>query len=269
MPQPSSVANRVLDEVGITKIEDLALLDLIAWERGALVQYRNLSGVEARVAVIGERAIITVSHTVEDDRRRRFSIAHELGHLEMHRTESSLALCTGEDLDNWRTRRSAANREQEANEFASALLLPERFFSPLCKKKEPSLELVAELADTFEVSLTATALRYLAFCNEACAVVFSRDGDIRWFQGSRDFEDIGVFINTSSPLDRSSYASLFFRGDHIPSVRHRVYASTWFVPGKYHPDAMIYEQSWPMTKYNAVLTLLWVADVIEDEEDIW
>jgi hypothetical protein len=28
----------------------------------------------------------------------------------------------------------------------------------------------------------------------------------------------------------------------------------------------IYEQSWPMPKYDAVLTLLWIFDVIDDEE---
>jgi len=109
-----------------------------------------------------------------DPRRRRFSIAHELGHLEMHRLQSRLALCTGEDIDDWRGRRASAHREQDANEFAAALLLPERFLGPLCTHKAPSLELVAELADTFEVSLTATALRYLHFCNEACAVVFEK-----------------------------------------------------------------------------------------------
>ena len=81
-------------------------------------------------------------------------------------------------------------QEQEANQFAAALLLPERFFKPLCRKKEPSLDLMADLADSFDVSLTATALRYLQFCNEACAVVFSRDGIIQWFRGSKYFDPL-------------------------------------------------------------------------------
>ena len=186
--------------------------------------------------------------------------------LEMHRINSSLALCTGEDIDDWRSRRASVTREQEANEFASALLLPERFFSPLCRRTEPSLDLIAELADNFQVSLTATALRYVHFCTEPCAIVFSQNGIVKWFQGSKDFEDLGVFIDVSSRLDRSSYASLFFQGDSIPSTRQRIYASSWFASGRYRNDAFIYEQSWPMPKYNAVLTLLWVFVDIEDEE---
>lgn len=266
MPHPRSAAERVLNEVGVVHQEDLKFLECIAWERKALVQYEHLDGAEARIAVVGERAIITISTAIKDSRRRRFSIAHELGHLEMHRMDSSLTLCTGEDINDWRSRRARTNREQEANEFASALLLPERFFAPLCKKEEPSLDLVNELADTFEVSLTATALRYLDFCNEACAVVLSQNGGIKWFRGSKDFEDLGVFIDTPSPLDRSSYASLFFRGDALPPARNRVYASAWFVPGRYKHDAAIYEQSWPMPTYNAVITLLWIYDDIEEDD---
>lgn len=266
MPLPYAAAERVLNEVGVMHQADLGLLELIAWERKALVQYKHLDGAEARLAVVGQKAIITISTTIEDPYRRRFSIAHELGHLEMHRIQSSIALCTGEDIDDWRARRARANREQEANAFASALLLPERFFGPLCRQQEPSLDRIAELAKAFQVSLTATALRYMDFCTEPCAIVFSQNGTIKWFQGSKDFEDLRVFIDVPSRLDRSSYASLFFQGDSIPSTRHRVYASSWFTSGRYRHDASIYEQSWPMPKYNAVLTLLWVFDVIEDED---
>src|SRR5262245_8157075 len=266
MPHPRTAAERVLNEVGVMHQEDLRFLELIAWERNALVQDKQLDGAAARLVVVGQRAIITVSTKIEGPYRRRFSIAHELGHLEMHRVNSSLALCTGEDIDDWRSRRASANREQEANEFASALLLPERFFGPLCRKKEPSLDFIAELSKTFQVSLTATARRYIEFCTEPCAIVFSQEGTIKWFHGSKDFEDLQIFIDVPSRLDRSNYASLFFRGDAIPSTRHRVSASSWFTSGRYKHDAFIYEQSWPMPQYNAVLTLLWVFDVIEDKE---
>lgn len=266
MADPVAAAERVLNEVGITRVEDLSLLDLIAWERGALVRSTYLTGAEARIAIAGERAIITVSTTVRNPRRRRFSVAHELGHLEMHRTEGGLALCASADIDDCPSQRADANREQEANQFAAALLLPERFFKPLCRKKEPSLDLMADLADSLDVSLTATALRYLQFCNEACAVVFSRDGIIQWFRGSKYFDELRVFIPVARRLDRSSLAASFFQGDSLRTTRTRVYASTWFAPGRYNPDATIYEQSWLMPSYNAVLTLLWVADDIEGDD---
>jgi IrrE N-terminal-like domain len=267
MADPIAAAEHVLNEVGITRVEDLSLLELIAWERGALVRSTYLTGAEARIAMAGERAIITVSTAVRDPRRRRFSVAHELGHLEMHRTESGLALCASADIDDSQSQRAYAGREQEANRFAAALLLPERFFKPLCRKKEPSLDLIAGLADTFEVSLTATALRYLQFCNEACAIVFSRDGTIKWFRGSKYFDELKVFIPVARRLDQSSLAASFFQGETVPMTRTRVYASTWFVLGRYNRDATIYEQSWSMPSQNAVLTLLWIADDIEEDDD--
>ena len=165
MTNPIAAAERVLNEVGITRVDDLLLLDLIAWEQGGL------------------------------------------------------ALCVSEDIDDWQSQHADVSREQEANRFAAALLLPERFFKPLCRKQEPSLDLLAELADAFDVSLTATALQYLRFCNEACAVVLSRDGIIKWFRGSRYFDELGVFIPVARRLDPSSLAASFFQGDTLPATR--------------------------------------------------
>ncbi len=267
MAFPSYAAKRVLDDLRITSPEDLQLLDSIAWERGATVLYKPLRGAEARLAAVGRRAIITISTFVEDPHRRRFSVAHELGHLELHRRHSSVVLCTSQDIDDWEKRRTKTNLEQEANEFASALLLPERFFAPLCKDEDPSLDLVTRLADTFKVSLTAAALRYMNFCEEACAVIFSQSGYIRWFQGSKEFGDIDVFVDVRSKLDSSSLAALFFQGRIVQANPKRVRASAWLAPGRYRDDATILEQSWTMPNYDAVLTLLWIDDDLEDDED--
>jgi hypothetical protein len=269
MALPHHYAELVLDELGVTGFEDLKLLELIAWERGAMVQYKPLEGAEARLAIVGRKAIISVSSYIQTSRRGRFSIAHELGHLEMHR-QNGIMLCVDKDIDNWGGKDTSTDLEHEANEFAAALLLPKRFFALLCKSKEPSLGLIADLADTFDVSLTATALRYLRFCDEACAVVFSQDGHIKWFRGSEDFENFGAFINVRSKLDPSSIAAAFFQSHTIRDVPKRVGVSTWFEPGRYRGDASILEQSWVMPNYNAVLTLLWVDEDIEEDKDfLW
>lgn len=276
MSNPFRAAQRVLDELGINDPKDLALLDLIAWERGALVRQMPLplEGAEARLSVVGRRAIITVSTSIEDPRRSRFSTAHELGHLEMHHRTTPLTLCLSEDINDWGSHPSGVNLEREANEFASALLLPERFFAHLCQEREPSLDYISQLAHTFNVSLTATALRYLQFSDEPLAVVFSQDSQIEWFRGSRDFqelrEDLGVFVDVRSRLDPSSHAAKFFQGESVPMGPKPVDACAWFLPGRYRSDATIQEESVAMPTYNAVLTLLWVDEDIEQESDfLW
>ena len=157
------------------------------------VREKAIRGAEARLTMAGRRAIITLSSTVTNPQRKRFSIAHELGHLEMHRTVSSLSLCTKGDLDDWQSNQSVGNREQEADRFAAALLMPQRFFAQVCRDGDPSLDLVQGLAHQFDTSLTATALRYTEFCDEAIAVAFSQNGFVTWFRRSKEFEAISEF----------------------------------------------------------------------------
>lgn len=259
-------AEQVLDKLNITDRHDLQLLEYIAWERGALVRERHLDGAEARLTVVGNKAMITISTAVTDPRRKRFSIAHELGHLEMHRHKSHLSLCTIEDLNNWKIRQGDSNLEQEANEFAAALLLPERFFAPLCKREAPSLDFISELGEIFNVSLTATALRYLDYCGEPCTVVFSQDQCVKWFRGNKQFATLELFIEVRERLDPSSLANSLFQNSTSRKSSKRVRASAWFAEGQYRQDATVQECSLAMPGYNAVLTLLWVDDDIEDDD---
>lgn len=266
MANPYNSAQRLIDELGINERSDLELLEQIAWERGALITEKKLDGAEARIVMAGRKAIITISSTIDNPHRRRFSIVHELGHLEMHRQEKKLALCTNGDMDDWASRRSNMNLEQEANEFASVFLMPDKFFAPLCEDGEPSLNLIADLAEKFNTSLTATALRYIHFAIDACAIVYSKDGRIKWFRGNKEFDELGLFVDVRSKLDPDSMASKYFLGRSLPDRQRSVPASAWLVSGRYRQDATIREQSWPMPRYNSVLTLLWVDDDIEDNE---
>lgn len=267
MINPYNSAQRLIDELGINERSDLELLEQIAWERGALVTDKKLDGAEARIVIVGRRAIITVSSTIDDPHRRRFSIAHELGHLEMHRRENKVALCTNDDLDDWATRRSNMNLEQEANEFASALLMPDKFFTPLCEDREPSLDLIADLAEKFNTSLTATALRFTYFAIDACAIVYSKDGRIKWFQGSNEFYELGFFVDVRSKLDPDTMAARYFQGLSLPERQRNVPASTWLVSGNYQRTALIREQSWPMPSYHSVISLLWINEDISGDDD--
>lgn len=266
MSIPDYYANNLLGKLRITSVDDLQLLDLIARERGALVQDKPLKGAEARIAIVGRKAIITVSTLIADPRRRRFSIAHELGHFEMHRTHGNLALCTEADLEDWSSKRAGAEREQEANQFAAAILLPERFFASRCKILDPSLDSIAKLADSFNVSLTATAIRYMQFTSEPCAVVFSKDGYIKWFRESKSFKKLGVFVEVHSKPDPTTHAAALFDGRSTSQKPRRIKASAWFSSANVREDATIVEQSWIFTEYGSTLTLLWVDDDIEDFE---
>jgi hypothetical protein len=255
-------AERLLDALGVCHPQDLKRLEEIAWARGATVRDAPIRGAEARLSALGTRAVITVSTTIVNPRRRRFSIAHELGHWEMRYRRGGIAVCKSADLESHSVTKDTSTQETEANEFAGALLLPRRFVGDICREAEPTFKAVRQLADDFEVSLTATSLRLLSLTDEACAVVFSERGCIKWFQGSRGFDELEVFIPVGDELDPHSLAIRPFEGRNCPEQPKSVKASLWFAPGHYDCDATLVEHS--VAVQDGVLTLLWVDDDIRE-----
>jgi hypothetical protein len=152
MLAPSRYAERVLDELSIDQIDDLHHLSEIAWARGALVDERDLGGAEARLSTLGRGAVICVSSRIQDTRRRRFAIAHELGHYEM-RHRLSVAGCGADDLEYWAHGAGQKEMEYQSNQFAAELLLPRRFAAQYCVVDNPSLDCVSDIAERF-ASLT-------------------------------------------------------------------------------------------------------------------
>jgi len=269
MASPEFFAERVLDQLNITDRRDRRLRECRAWERGAVGRAWHLAGAEARLSTVGRTAVITVSTAIANPQRKRFGIAHELGHFEMQHRTSLVRRCSNEDLNSWRTSASKPSPEQLANEFAAALLLPKRFFAHQCVGTDPSLDHVADLAGLFDVSLTATAIRYTAFCEEPVAVVLSHNGHIKWFQASPYFDDLNLFIPIGDCLDASTVADRILERHVVTPTPTRVPASAWFAAGAYRPEARIVEQSWAMPSYYATLTLLWVDQHLEDSPLYW
>jgi hypothetical protein len=217
-------------------------LEEIAFARGALVDDKKLVGMEARLTMMGDRAVIAISTQINNRQRRRFSIAHELGHLEPHPKVTSYTLCTQADIQEGGAREQGVDRESEANLFASALLLPRRFFAALCQQEEPSLEVVSQLAQQFDTSLTATGIRYVQFSDEPVAWVFSQDGQVRWFRSSPAFAELHLYIDVRGKLDPSTVASKYFRDGSVPSRQRRLPIASWIEPGQYRQDATINAQ---------------------------
>ena len=88
----------------------------------------------------------------ESPTRRRFTIAHEIGHHFLH-SDGATVLCRAADVD--QAEEAARLKEREANRFAAELLMPEE----LVREHGAREADVAELARTFDVSPIAMAYR--------------------------------------------------------------------------------------------------------------
>jgi len=258
-------ADRLIAQLEISEVGEIDI-EAIAMTQDALVIDGGLEGAEARLARSPKLSFIRVNAAIREPGRRRFAIAHELGHLLLQQN-SQLALCTDKDLVTFYTN---SPDELEASVFGAALLMPAKIFEPLCRAAKPSLKHVSELAEHFQVTLTAASTRYIRFCPHRSCLVVSKDGKIRYH---RKTEDFGYFISPREDLNPATYAADFFKGGRLPKEMREVKASAWVEGKRIDSSKTILEESIAMPSYDSVLTLLWIDKDIdhyvtgEDEYD--
>jgi len=237
------LAKKLLADLGIDHPRDVAM-ELVAAARGVTVRAAPLSGVQATLVRAGPRGVVIVASSLAAA-PRRFVLAHEIGHFELHADVSFLGLCTGDAVPF----ASASPFEDEASTFASELLLPRRLALPMCAGEDASWDLVRDLADTFRVSLTAAALRFVTLSERATALVFVREGRVAWSRRSFRWK---ARIERGRAIGAPSTA-LTARPDWA-GARARVRASVWIDDA---PDgATIVEDAFAMSVAGGVMVLL-------------
>ena len=96
----------------------------------------------------------------QDEKRERFTIAHELGHLFLHmgyRTNNELWEKQENNIYHWI---GNSEKEYQANEFAAAFLMPAtEYLSVLNKVAEGNMVDTSKIAEYFNVSIEAAANR--------------------------------------------------------------------------------------------------------------
>jgi len=249
---PKVKACTILRDLRIKEPSELSIED-IAWTRGAVVVENGLRGADARLLYTpGVRpAIIRVNATIPHLGRRRFAIAHELGHMELKHNPGAPTECGEKQFVLWY--KSQNDKEVEANLFAAELLMPEAMFRKKLEKTLPSLGLIEKLADEFQTTLTATAIRFIDLCEERCAVVFSSDGKIIWARRSPEFH---LWIAPGRKVSSYSTAADFFRTGNVSGEMDTVRRDAWVENASERET--IKAQSRALRSYNSVLSLLWI-----------
>lgn len=126
------------------------------------------------------------------EERRRFTVAHELGHFLIPSHEGNRQ-CTMADLRESRRDDVHRRREREANRFAAGLLMPRDWFSrDLDQLGDADVTHVQTLAKKYRTSLEATSNRYTDLTPDACAFVFAKDGVIRYVRPTTNFPRLAV-----------------------------------------------------------------------------
>ena len=222
-----SAAETALQALGITEPAEIDI-EVVARSLGARVKYRPLKSSEARIVGQNGRAIITVDARAREQ-RRRFSVAHELGHWHRHR--GICLACRSVDIDrplsDGGKGRVSSNPELQADAYASDLLLPGYIFRPLaCDLDLLTLAAVRELAAMFNTSLTATAIRALGTNRFPAMLVCHSQSGMRWFRRPPLVPD-RWFPRTDLQPESPAFHMLF-RGGPEAKQPKTVKASCWF-----------------------------------------
>jgi len=139
-------------------------VEKIAKSEGARIEYAPLDGELSGLAHVREGVPIIGVNMLHAPSRQRFTLAHELGHICLHREQIESTV----HVDRGSLRRDTVSSagidptEMEANAFAAELLMPADFVEAALNGKVIDLEddqAVAALAKRFKVSDAAMRFR--------------------------------------------------------------------------------------------------------------
>ncbi|MDF2116382.1 ImmA/IrrE family metallo-endopeptidase [Roseiarcaceae bacterium H3SJ34-1] len=158
-----TAALRLIQEHGVRAAP--VPLDRIVRAAGVVVQYSPFDGELSGMAFIKDGQPIIGVNSLHSSTRQRFTLAHELGHILLHRP---VLEASGVHVDKGSLRRDSLSsegvddQEIEANNFAAELLMPEPLLAAALVGHDLDLEdeeAVQALAKKFKVSATALQFR--------------------------------------------------------------------------------------------------------------
>jgi len=217
---PASRAEALVSELGISSADDLDI-EAIAMASGVEVRYERMSGCEASLIGFEDRAIATINPCGVRG-RERFSIAHEVGHWELHRGQSFH--CRVDDADANLT----SNRvlEKEADVFAAHLLMPAPIYLPMVRTfKEPNFQNLTKMSEEFGTSIMATALRLVSVNTLPVIVASYNQSGLRWSIAAGDIPRRWFLRKT---LDEDSFTYDLLKSGKECKHLGKQEGDTWF-----------------------------------------
>lgn len=253
MSYASCSVDRLISKLGINKVEDLYKLKLIAFEIGIDIVEGTLTSCESLLMYKNGKPYVIVNKG-SHPQRKRFSIAHEIGHFILH-NDGVATVCSSDFIESWETC-SIPENELEANEFAANLILPERFF----KKDsdfDPDFSELLRLCDKYQTSVIATSRRYIDYFSAPAAVVMSTSGVIKWFVPNKLFQEEKLFVDVRAKVAGGTQANSLFLGLNTSNKPKLVDQELWLKnQEKLNGDFL--ELSFIMRNFDSVISILWL-----------
>lgn len=266
--QAAAAAEELLSQLGIDTLPIDVFEIAERLEIPVMEKSDTEAGVSGALLKVENHFAIAFATYIQSPGFRRFSIAHEIGHLHIPGHANAL-LPPGKAMHASRAGfRSDDPYERQADEFAANLLMPKGPFLSAMRNAGDGLEAILTLADLCETSRLATAIRYVNLTNEAMAIVVSEDQTLRYAFMSDEFKEFrGIrWLKSNSPLPDVPTAEFNRNPENIETLQQDEFQTPiadWF--GGHHTISLR-EEVIGLGRYGRTLTIL-TSDESPDEAD--
>ena len=243
---PEQQAEELIRDLGITiPISPMSVCESISTnEFKVKYKERRLNSPDIFGISVGDtsQATILVNNSIQSDKRKLFTAAHEIGHVILHiqtgkKPESE---CNSSDLKE----NNASNKqlEKEANQFAGSLLMPRFLIQDDIQRNNLGWELIKIIANKCNTSLEATARRVIGLSKEHCALLVQNNGtpwtpvkscSWSWYLPPAPFPedtlDCGDYSDLSRKMEECDLTD--FGIENINSDEYQCFYSSIYHPG--------------------------------------
>lgn len=247
-------AQKLIEEFGIENTNGYSIEDLI-YARDIIFEEKKISNSDGRIVFGKTKTKISINSDIKYEGRRRFTLAHELGHFELHHNVNTHLEDNSLTLDYFKN----GGQEYEANQFATELLMPEVSFRNFIERKKFSPELLRNIADHFQTSITSASFRYKDIGQHPIYLFYCRDRKVIYWDNSPNYYRRVRDITKLAPPE-DSVAMEFFNDGIIytkdKSVQE-INKSTWFETNEYDSNDEYFEYAIVTKDFNTVLSVVW------------
>lgn len=203
----------------------------------------------------------------QDSKRGRFTLAHELGHffLDEHRLGLKYGLL--EPHASFHNINQKSLIEEEADYFASCLLMPTVKFKNHSSeykrrtgRKDFSFDTIKDLSENFQTSVLSTLIRFGEVGTHEIFAIISKDNIVKWYVKSTNFPNWKWKFKIGEPVPQTTVAGEYYNLENRKfTTVEQLSADDWFNPDKEdeRADRPMYEQCFYSDSYGYVISLMW------------
>ena len=208
-------------------------------------------------------AEILINSNIPNRHRKRFTAAHEIGHVHLHilTNKRSKFECGPNEISEGGSNNNQF--EREANTFASSLLMPRSAISELILQNDLSWSLIEKIKCLCDVSLEAAARRAVGLSEGASCLIIHKNGTMWNPIKSHSFEKFVPEQPFPSHLDIHTEGVI---DDTLTDSLEECEFSDWRLSDR--ATGKLFYSSIKNSQFNRTMTLLVYDEDYEDEEEL-